>query len=231
MNIQFYNQKIWGNSLKNYLLFAAFLIIGLSLKRYFSKFLSWLLFLVFKKFYSQSTPQKFNELLYKHIEFLVVILLIYTAINQLDYTLNEIIFKRINNIENAQKVFSITIIEVVDKLFTFLVILSSVHITLRMIDFMEYIFAKKASHTVSRTHDQMVPFIKELSKIAIIVACVFIVMGSIFNLNVTIIIAGLGIGGIAIALAAQDTLQNLLGSFTIFADKPFVVGDLVHIEG
>ena len=57
------------------------------------------------------------------------------------------------------------------------------------------------------------------------------IMGAVFNMNVATIIAGLGIGGLAIALAAQDTLANLLGSFTIFADKPFVVGDLVNVAG
>ena len=57
------------------------------------------------------------------------------------------------------------------------------------------------------------------------------IMGAVFNMNVATIVAGLGIGGLAIALAAQDTLANLLGSFTIFADKPFVVGDLVNVAG
>ncbi len=231
MDNQFYNQIFWGNSIRNYALFAAFLIIGFILKKYFSKFLSWLLYLLFKKIYSQSTPQKFHELLLKPIEFLVIILLVYTAINQLDYPLNEIIFKRITYIDKTQKIFTITLIEVIDKVFTFLVIISWVRIALRMVDFMAHIFAYKASLTPSRTDDQMVPFLKELTKILVIITCVFIVMGTVFNMNVATIIAGLGIGGIAIALAAQDTLQNLLGSFTIFADKPFVVGDLVHIEG
>jgi MscS family membrane protein len=231
MDNQFYNQIFWGNSIRNYALFAAFLIIGFILKKYFSKFLSWLLFLLFKKFYSQCAPQKFYELLLKPIEFLVIILLVYTAINQLDYPLNEIIFKRITYIDKTQKIFAITLIEAIDKVFAFLVIISTIRIALRMVDFIAHIFAYKASLTASRTDDQMVPFLKELSKILLIITCVFIVMGTVFNMNVATIIAGLGIGGIAIALAAQDTLQNLLGSFTIFADKPFVVGDLVHIEG
>lgn len=76
----------------------------------------------------------------------------------------------------------------------------------------------------------MVPFVMELSKILTIIFAFFVVLGSVFNLNVATIIAGLGIGGIAVALAAQDTLQNLLGSFTIFADKPFLAGDLVRID-
>ena len=59
----------------------------------------------------------------------------------------------------------------------------------------------------------------------------FFILGSIFDINIASLIAGLGIGGLAIALAAKESLENLLGSFTIFLDKPFLVGDLVQIGG
>jgi MscS family membrane protein len=122
------------------------------------------------------------------------------------------------------------LIEIIDNIFLFLFIVSAFWIFLRIIDFIAYVFEYKASFSDSKTDNQMVPFIKELSKILTIVFAVFVILGAVFNLNVATIIAGLGIGGIAVALAAQDTLQNLLGSFTIFADKPFVVGDLVRID-
>ncbi len=231
MNTQFYQQIFWGNTLKNYILFFGFLLIGFIVKKLFSKILSKGLFLLFKKFYTQSSPEKFHQLLLQPIEFLVAIILVYSAINQLDYPLNEVVFRRITYVDKTQKIFSITLIEIIDKIFTFLVIVSSVRIALKIVDFVAHIFAYKASLTESRMDDQMVPFLKELSKILLIITCVFVVMGAVLNMNVATIIAGLGIGGLAIALAAQDTLQNLLGSFTIFADKPFVVGDLVHIEG
>ena len=51
------------------------------------------------------------------------------------------------------------------------------------------------------------------------------------SINITSLVAGLGIGGIAIALAAQDTIRNLLGGATILADKPFHVGDWVVLGG
>lgn len=47
---------------------------------------------------------------------------------------------------------------------------------------------------------------------------------------ITSVIAGLGIGGIAVALAAQNTLANIFGSMTILADQPFKVGDVVRID-
>ena len=48
-------------------------------------------------------------------------------------------------------------------------------------------------------------------------------------MDITSLIAGLGIGGLAIALAAKESLENLLGSFTIFLDKPFIIGDLIRV--
>jgi small-conductance mechanosensitive channel len=52
-----------------------------------------------------------------------------------------------------------------------------------------------------------------------------------WGLNITSLIAGLGIGGIAIALAVQSILGDLFNSLTIFFDKPFEVGDIIEFEG
>ncbi|MDR1679185.1 MAG: mechanosensitive ion channel family protein [Prevotellaceae bacterium] len=51
------------------------------------------------------------------------------------------------------------------------------------------------------------------------------------GVNVSALLAGLGLGGLAFALAAQDTVKNIFGGFTIFADRPFRIGDLVTIAG
>jgi MscS family membrane protein len=48
---------------------------------------------------------------------------------------------------------------------------------------------------------------------------------------VTTVIAGLGIGGVALALAAQKTVENLFGSVSILADQPFGVGDTIRVDG
>lgn len=51
-----------------------------------------------------------------------------------------------------------------------------------------------------------------------------------FNIPVGTLLAGLGIGGIAVALGAQKTLENVIGSIAIVSDKPFEVGDLIKVE-
>lgn len=88
---------------------------------------------------------------------------------------------------------------------------------------------EKAEKTDTKQDDQLVPFLAEILKIFIWIIAVLVMLNQVFELNVGSLVAGLGIGGLAIALAAQDTLTNLLGSFTIFFDKPFVVGDLVTV--
>jgi MscS family membrane protein len=65
-------------------------------------------------------------------------------------------------------------------------------------------------------------------KIGLFVATLFRLM-ILFDWDVTAVLTGLGIGGLAFALGAQDSLKNLFGSFTLIADRPFVVGETVKI--
>jgi MscS family membrane protein len=65
-------------------------------------------------------------------------------------------------------------------------------------------------------------------KIGLVVATTFHLM-ALFAWDVTAVLTGLGIGGLAFALGAQDALKNLFGSFTLIADRPFIVGESVKI--
>lgn len=77
--------------------------------------------------------------------------------------------------------------------------------------------------------------LKQLTGIMLIVNAVIWILGLLFlfdNLgyNVTTLVAGLGIGGIAIALAAQNILGDLFNYFVIFFDRPFEVGDSITVD-
>lgn len=89
---------------------------------------------------------------------------------------------------------------------------------------------KAAEATESKMDDQVLPVIERSITVMIVVGTLFYVLSKL-NVNVTALIAGLSIGGIALALAAQDTVKNLIGSIMIFMDKPFQVGDFVEIGG
>lgn len=87
--------------------------------------------------------------------------------------------------------------------------------------------------TEHKMDDQLLPIFTRTLKIAIIVLGLVYIL-RLFNVNVAAIIAGLSLGGLAIALAAQDTVKNFIGSLMIITDRPFQVGDYVstpEIEG
>ena len=65
----------------------------------------------------------------------------------------------------------------------------------------------------------------------LVVGCGFAALLNMFEFDVGTVLAGLGIGGLAFALAAQDTLKNFFGSLMLIADRTFRVGDLVKIGG
>lgn len=65
----------------------------------------------------------------------------------------------------------------------------------------------------------------------LVVACGLAAVLTLFDFDVATVLAGLGIGGLAFALAAQDTLKNFFGSLMLIADRTFRVGDLVLIGG
>lgn len=87
--------------------------------------------------------------------------------------------------------------------------------------------------TETRLDDIMLPFIRSGLKVIIVVLAVITILQE-WRFDVGGILAGLGLGGLAFALAAKDTASNLFGSITIMLDKPFAIGDWIktpHVEG
>jgi len=231
MDKQFFEQVFWGNTVQAYCLFAGIILLGLILKKFVSKRLSQLLFRLFRKFAEEVKIDTFIALLLKPFEFFISLATLYLAVNQLKYPLEVVVFhfnKQINNIKTLQP---FTLGELLDKIFLFLIILSFFWIILRIVDFIAHVFTYKAIRSENKADDQLVPFLKELFKFVIYFIGFFVLLGYVFEVNALSLITGLGIGGIAIALAAKETLENLIASFTIFIDKPFTVGDLVKVDG
>jgi len=73
------------------------------------------------------------------------------------------------------------------------------------------------------------PILRKTFKIFVLVVAVLVTSQNL-GMNVTGLLASLSIGGLAVGLAAQDTLSNLFGAVAIFADKPFRVGDRILLD-
>jgi MscS family membrane protein len=120
---------------------------------------------------------------------------------------------------------------VIDKAFDSLVIVNVAWLLTRLFDSLveEYLipFVEK---TESDLDDQLVPVIRKSIKMGIWVIAIIVALDNA-GYEVFSILAGLGIGGLAFALAAQETVGNFFGSIAIFVDKPFKVGDRIQALG
>ncbi len=231
MKTNFFEQVFWGNTFKEYALFLGIILLGIIFKRVISRLLSLLLFRLFRKFAAEINDDKFVSLLLQPLAFFIALWSYYLAVNQLKHPLDVRVFSYDRLVDKAKVSIDVNLGHIVDKIFLFLIILSVFWIILRIIDFIAHVLKHKASITENRADDQLVPFLKELTKTIICFIGFFVLLGYVFEINVLTLITGLGIGGIAVALAAKESLENLIGSFTIFLDKPFTVGDVVKVDG
>lgn len=78
--------------------------------------------------------------------------------------------------------------------------------------------------------DQLLPILRRASRFVVWSLGIVIALNNA-GYDVAALLAGLGIGGLALAMAAKDTVSNIFGGFTIFTDKPFSLGDRVKIDG
>lgn len=100
----------------------------------------------------------------------------------------------------------------------------------RIIEYIVDSFSSIVEKTSSKLDDQLLPVVKKLSNFLILVIAASLALKQL-NVNLTAIIAGLSIGGLALALASQDTVKNFIGSVTIFVDHPFEIGDYIQLSG
>ena len=91
-------------------------------------------------------------------------------------------------------------------------------------------FEKIADKTETKFDNQLLPILKTLGNFTIYFIAILYVLKEL-DINITAILAGLSIGGLAIALASKDTVQNIIGSLNIFLDRPFEIGDYIKIDG
>jgi MscS family membrane protein len=112
-----------------------------------------------------------------------------------------------------------------------LFIFSIAYLIYRLVDIVDYFLSKWTAKTRSKIDDMLVPMFRKSIRVTIVIIVALMVAESISGKPISTLIAGLGIGGLAFALAAQDSIKNLFGSIVILADKPFEIGDRIEIGG
>jgi len=117
-----------------------------------------------------------------------------------------------------------------DKIFAVVSILVVTWTFFKLADALSVLLNELAAKTDSKIDDQVVPLLRKTLKIFLAILA-FILIAQNLGYSVSGLLAGLGIGGLALAMASKDTLANLFGSVMILIDRPFHVGDWITFPG
>ena len=219
--MEFLNYEFLGNNVTDYLYFLSSFLVGLLLIIPFRLFISKLLFRQFDKENNEDDNEKFNSLLKKPLQYFLTLLVLYFSVQ----------FISLPEFLSSTDEGGLNLIEYFDKAFNLFLLITIFWTINRAIDFIGFKLKNKALKTESKVDDQLIPFAIDIAKVLTVVLGLVMILGNVFDVNVTALVTGLGIGGVAFALASKESLENLLGSFTIFFDKPFTVGDIVTLGG
>lgn len=211
--------RFLGNSIQTYLIVAGIILFGLLFKRLLAKAIGFILYRVFKKQAREVGVKQFYQLTRKPLGSVLMLIFIYIACDLLAFPENW----HLVSIEQ----FGLRMILMA--CYQIMLLSCVIWFGLKIIDFFGLVFQTRAAKDDNKTNDHIIPFAVDIIKIIVITLGIFLVLGTVFHLNIGSLIAGLGIGGLAIALAAKETLENLFGSFAIYLDKPFIIGDLVKV--
>lgn len=204
------NTVFWNNTVKEYLISLAVIIVAAIAARIIKRVSrTWL------KSWAEKTATQADDIILELVDWplymLLVILGSYQAVMMLEIP------------ERAQ-VLTHHAMVLASALVTVLTVNRLVHIVF------ETYATKMAEKTESRMDDQILPVLRRFIKGLLWVLAVLLVLDN-FGFDVMALITGLGIGGIAVAMAAKDTLSNMLGGITIFIDQPFKIEDVVKLGG
>ena len=205
-----FEKTFYQNTIQEWFYSLLFLLGGVIL----SKIIYWLFKSVFKKI-TAKTKTKLDDVILDVVEKPVIYIIIVTGA--------WLGFERLTFTPSIDLFFKHS--------FTFVLIFTVTWLVIRAVDavFVELIipFTEKTENTFD---DQIVPIIRKGIK-ALLWAMGIIIGLDNAGFDIMALIAGLGIGGLALALAAQDTVKNIFGGIMIFLDKPFKLGDRIIISG
>ncbi|MBN1883368.1 MAG: mechanosensitive ion channel family protein [Deltaproteobacteria bacterium] len=208
--MSFISQEFFGNTLDRYLYFFL-VVIGFTL---LAKIIYRLLKHNMRKI-THRTATHIDTMIVDNVEEPLVLILIVAGFH--------FGFKILTLTEGAKAFIDRVILVVFLLVITWLII--------RLLDvIIKGILNPLVEKTESKLDDQIIPVVSNLMKAAIWIM-VIIVMLSELGYDVFSLITGLGLGGVAIAMAAKDTIGHMFGGFNIFMNKPFQIGDIVNFKG
>jgi MscS family membrane protein len=220
-------RPFWGATVGDYFAFLLFLMAGVLLRKPLAKGIMYLASRIIVQEHVTKNRPLFRSLLQKPLEGLILTLFLFIAFNFIEEPLSKLALFHWKRKDGAP---GVTLAGLVGHVFSLMAIIYLALLVSHIIEFAFTLMMEHAKERKEREREQLFPLLRDVTKIVVWTVAMFCLLGIVFNVNIPALITGLGIGGVALALAAKESLENLLASFTILADKPFVLGDSIRIS-
>lgn len=210
MFINFFNQKIYNNTLYDWVFSLIIVVASVVIARV----VYWLISKILRQ-YTKETDTDIDDLIIKKLDAPVALGVVLIGIR---YALKLLEFPRLVN-------------GYVHRGFVLMVALTVTWLLTRIVrGAIEYYFRRHAQAGTPDKADSQIMMMAKRASVILIWAIGIVVGLNNAGFDVGALIAGLGIGGLALALAAQDTVKNIIGGMVVFIDKPFYIGDVIKIK-
>ncbi|MFW9596676.1 MAG: mechanosensitive ion channel family protein [Paludibacter sp.] len=206
-----FSQIYYGNTLKEWLISLAIIVGAVLLNKIIILFNKHILVKLTAK-----TKNRMDDILFKMLQAPVLLGVMLLAI--------WIASSRLELDTKIDKFFSMS--------YKFLIVLNITWFLVRFVNAVieEYMVPKADDKSSKYLDNTLIPIIRR-AILGVIWAIGIMMALKNVGVDVGALIAGLGIGGLAFALAAQDTIKNIFGGITIFTDRPFRIGDRIIVDG
>lgn len=193
-------------------------IVGM-FKKWMSKHIASFLFIPIQKRWTSVEKNEFTGLIIKPLGRFLAVLISILAIGRLNFPSSFLFtFYGFN---------SEMILHAIGKC---LILIYFIWVVQSFIDFIALVLDINAKTTKDKGDDQLIVFFRDFVKAIIYIIGILFILKIGFKVDVGALLTGLSIVGAALALAAKESIENLIASFIIFFDKPFFTGDLVKVN-
>jgi MscS family membrane protein len=206
------------NTLKSYCIAAGVILLMLVLKRFFSRHIAALLYRLFSRIWQKVSKDSFTDLVLEPLAWLLFIVIAVFVVDKLNFPTAW-----------QYKIYGHAVDDILSKIGIGFIIICFTIFLLRIIDFITLVLEQKAIKTTDKTDDQLIIFFRDFLKVLIVIIGILFIVKACFNQPIGNLLTSLSIVGAAVALAAKESLENLIASFIIFFDKPFTVGDTLKV--
>ena len=213
------DKLILDNTIRSYLVVLIIITVVLLFKKLLSHKIASLLFLLINKQWKTLKKADFVSLTINPVSWLLVIVVADFAIEKLNYP----------SAWNF-KLHGIFLNDILEKMGNSAIIIALFYFLISLVNFISLLLEQQASNDADKSHGQIVIFFRDLLKVSIGIIGLLFVLRAAFNQNIGTLLTGLSIVGAALALAAKESIENLIASFIIFFDKPFFTGDTLKVN-